>query len=424
MFSRETARHRITPLSAPAHRAPAVARSSFQQLWNNQTMQHLLRTGKIQAQLAIRQPGDSYEQEADRVADEVIRMSKPSGPGPTSVITSLSGSGAQRKCAACAVGGATCPDCSDENEVQRKEAEAAGPQSLRSSMDRISWLPSGGAPLPRPVRAFFEPRFGRDFSTVRIHTGRAADIAARSIHALAYTSGCNVVFRDGQFSPATQAGRHLIAHELTHVIQQRSMGPGLQRQADGLEPPEETEAVSGGAEDLPSSEDFGEEEPSEVQLQQGDPCRRSILAEGTCEHLACRSRWSCCNPDSGIHCPGKTSSSSSDSCPSERWTPLFTCDANCETALENGCEDNDHWMAIPGSQFNRSRCGQWYTICANGRTTTARVRDRSVTASRYEVSPGVQMTLGVTVGASFRGSIYRPGADEKIIRRDRCCNRP
>jgi hypothetical protein len=78
-------------------------------------------------------------------------------------------------------------------------------------------------------------------------------------------------------------------------------------------------------------------------------------------------------------------------------------------------------MAIPSRQFNRSKCGDVYTICANGKQTTGYVRDNSHTKTRYEVSPGIQNALGVTVGQSFKGAIYRPGAKKGIIDKDPCC---
>ncbi len=80
-------------------------------------------------------------------------------------------------------------------------------------------LASGGRPLEPTTRAFFEPRFGHDFSCVRIHTdGRAAE-SARAINALAFTGGRNIVFDRGQYEPETASGRHLLAHELAHTLQ-------------------------------------------------------------------------------------------------------------------------------------------------------------------------------------------------------------
>ncbi len=79
---------------------------------------------------------------------------------------------------------------------------------------------SGGRPLSRQERSFYEPRFGADFSTVRVHNDSKAHEAAQSINAKAFTSGNNIVFGKGQYSPDSSGGKHLMAHELTHTIQQ------------------------------------------------------------------------------------------------------------------------------------------------------------------------------------------------------------
>ena len=81
-------------------------------------------------------------------------------------------------------------------------------------------LEGRGRPLSTAERAFFEPRFGHDFGQVRLHTDEQAAELARALSALAYTVGRDVVFRAGQYAPATTAGRRLLAHELTHVVQQ------------------------------------------------------------------------------------------------------------------------------------------------------------------------------------------------------------
>ena len=83
-------------------------------------------------------------------------------------------------------------------------------------------LRSSGHPLDTATRAFMEPRFGHDFGKVRVHTDARAAEAAASINALAFASGHRIAFSAGEYSPQTQAGRRLVAHELAHVVQQRS----------------------------------------------------------------------------------------------------------------------------------------------------------------------------------------------------------
>jgi hypothetical protein len=82
----------------------------------------------------------------------------------------------------------------------------------------------GGTPLEPGARSFLEDRMGADFSDVRVHTGGKADESARSINAQAYTVGTDVVFRSGAYEPDTPGGRHVLAHELAHVMQQKA-GP-------------------------------------------------------------------------------------------------------------------------------------------------------------------------------------------------------
>lgn len=82
----------------------------------------------------------------------------------------------------------------------------------------------GGSPLDADTRAEMEARFGQDFGDVRVHTDGAAHESARSVNAQAYTVGTDVVFQRDRYDPSSDAGRHMLAHELTHVVQQRS-GP-------------------------------------------------------------------------------------------------------------------------------------------------------------------------------------------------------
>lgn len=115
-----------------------------------------------------------------------------------------------------------CPTCS--SNIQLKQIPDK-PHGLNTDVhNRIQSLKGGGKPLPASTRAFFEPRFGRNFSDVRIHTGLAASDTAKTINAEAFTMGKDVVFGQGRYSPHTGNGKNLLAHELTHVIQQDKTG--------------------------------------------------------------------------------------------------------------------------------------------------------------------------------------------------------
>jgi len=180
----------------------------LQQTFGNQAVQRLLRSRVIQARLNISQPGDPFEQEADRVAEKVMRM-----PAPA----------VQRACAPCSSGGPPCSKCESEQEklVQRRVEPST--DSVQASVpDNFLHNLGPGQPLDLSTRAFFEPRFGHDFGGVRVHTSPRAAESASVVNALAYTVGHEIVFGAGQYSPNSASGRSLLAHELVHVIQNGS----------------------------------------------------------------------------------------------------------------------------------------------------------------------------------------------------------
>jgi len=162
----------------------------------------------LQSKLTISQPGDSSEQEADRVAEQVLRMPSPA---------------VQRQCEACAGGGPPCPACDEEKSitVSRKAESTAGGEAPASVHSVIR---SPGQPLAASTRAFFEPQFGQDLSHVRVHLDQDASQSARYVNALAYTVGSHVVFDAGRYAPGTPDGQRLLGHELTHVVQQSGAG--------------------------------------------------------------------------------------------------------------------------------------------------------------------------------------------------------
>lgn len=150
----------------------------------------------LQTKLKINEPGDSYEQEADRIADQVLATpAHPVASGAPPRIQCFSG----------------------QSTGQMDAAPA--------SVDRA--LASPGKPLEPALRQDMEQRFGYDFSRVRVHTGGAAEQSARDVNAHAYTVGSHVVFAEGQYGPAAEQGRKLLAHELTHTIQQSSSASAI-----------------------------------------------------------------------------------------------------------------------------------------------------------------------------------------------------
>ncbi len=290
-------RSRATSLPTPADRL-----LQLQRVAGNRAVRLWLQRPTIQARLRIGEPGDRYEQEADRVAETVVRMPEPQPRSPAS----SSGRPAvpiQRLCPECEQETHRKSEGEEEEEVVREQpldlqAAAAGedeeeevqpsliqrqadqeegevqprllqrqaeeeeeqevrrqvaeeeeePVRARPAEGMAPAVPSGfkagldsargeGRPLPEPARAFFEPRFGRDFGQVRIHTGARSGELAGSIRAEAFTQGSDVFFGAGRFAPDSSSGKQLLAHELTHVVQQggsaatsRPTAPAVRRQ--------------------------------------------------------------------------------------------------------------------------------------------------------------------------------------------------
>jgi hypothetical protein len=246
----------------------------------------------IQTKLTVSEPGDPFEREADRVADEVMRMPDPGASAPVTTTSAKSSSAPddtelqraddedveeeattplvqrmvmsaplQRACASCSakpkddeaetkVIQRACSKCDDEmtNVVQRmcstcsgekekehvqtkraneRDAEPPGPTFSRRLREARG---AGGSPLPSSVRSFMEPRFREDFSGVRVHNDARAESLNRSVSARAFTTGHDIFFRPGEFRPNSASGRRLIAHELTHVVQQRGSQQSVGRE--------------------------------------------------------------------------------------------------------------------------------------------------------------------------------------------------
>lgn len=183
----------------------------LQRTIGNQDVGRLIKSGALQAKLRIGQPNDIYEQQADRVAEQVIRMPDISGRSRNTRI--------QRKCPTCIKG---LKREKNDEKIQTKETPGQTPEITQQIETNINVLSGSGQLLPDSVRAFYEPRFNQDFSQVRIHTDTKAAGLAREVNALAFTVGKDVILGEGQFEPGTNEGRKLLAHELTHVIQQTS----------------------------------------------------------------------------------------------------------------------------------------------------------------------------------------------------------
>jgi len=252
-------------------RSPYAGHSSLklQGSIGNQALQRLIGSSYIQTKLQISTPGDSFEQEADRVADTVMRMTMPQATdkeageeekGETiatkpvvqrvplavredddeeKLATKLDPNAVvQRFCTECEeeqeqteghsremVHRKSAPDDDvEEQQIQPSGASTATPKITSSVVSNIHAMNGGGRPLPATTRAFFEPRFGTDLSQVRVHMDSRAATTAHSIQARAFTVGSNIAFGAGQYAPEAHEGKQLLAHELTHVVQQNGLG--------------------------------------------------------------------------------------------------------------------------------------------------------------------------------------------------------
>ncbi len=158
----------------------------------------------IQHKLAVGAIDDPLEREVDAVADRVMRMPEQSF--------------IQRKCASC-----------EEDKILRKpiapfiqkKSVNSGQTVSESVSKRIATTRGNGQPLPQPTQSFMENRFGSDFSKINIHTGREAIHLSRDIDAKAFAVGSDIYFNSGQYNPESNDGKHLLAHELTHTLQQQ-----------------------------------------------------------------------------------------------------------------------------------------------------------------------------------------------------------
>jgi hypothetical protein len=244
----------------------------LQRVVGNQGIQRMLGQGNmaaknqsstfIQTKLAVGPANDAYEQEADRVADQVMAMPDTAQRQEEEELQ-MKPDFLQRQEEAEEEEEVLQPKREDilqrqeeeEEELQAKpdflqrQEEAEEEEEMlqpkrdviqRKGMDggfdvggdledNIRSAKGGGHSLPDTTRDFFESRFDRDFSSVRVHSDSQSDSVNRSIQAKAFTSGQDIFFKSGEYDPGNSGGQRLLAHELTHVVQQN--GNALQRKS-------------------------------------------------------------------------------------------------------------------------------------------------------------------------------------------------
>ena len=244
--SRVRRTERLQSMDTPVDRILFLQRTA-----GNQAVSRLMRSGALRAKLRIGQPGDVYEQEADRVADAVMRMSE---PGVQRQVEPEEGEEEMLQAKPLAeeitplvqvqrqeepeeeeetlqakplaeeiiplVQRQVEPEEEEEEEIRPKSIDGAAPEVTPEIGRDVQSIKGRGQPLSASERAFFEPRYGADFDDVRVHSDARAAHVAQSVNARAFTHGRDVVFGAGQYAPGMSEGRRLLAHELTHVVQQ------------------------------------------------------------------------------------------------------------------------------------------------------------------------------------------------------------
>jgi|GEM_PF-3143817 len=248
----------------------------------------------VQPKLTVGKSGDSYEREADSVADKVVqRLSKSDQPqhggqhvdqnsSLASSVTPL----VQRKCAECEREEREQQDKDDDTDVQRKpifesegeegdiqrkcshceaaekkaeklqrKAESGGDVTTPAVEHTLASSKGGGSPLPNHVNKSWSNAFGSDLSSVRIHNGNEAAQMSESLNAQAFTHGTDIYFNTGKYSTNDTAGKHLLAHEITHTIQQKGNTPSSVQREPTTNAPTQPQPLKAEGYELDSSPD-------------------------------------------------------------------------------------------------------------------------------------------------------------------------
>lgn len=210
--------------------------------------------GKQSSGLVVSNPNDAMEMEADRMADYVVSAAV-GGHAPST--TPASAAMVQRQAADAELDDDDDAELEDDSRPDiSADPELIGDESGRPKLtvqaaghagrERVAIPDAAGERLAGGVRSFMEGRFVHDFSAVRVHTDDAAARSARQLQAHAYTVGPNIYFNKGSYQPQTTSGKHLLAHELTHVVQQAGGAPlAVQRAPRGFKRPKREDAPIG-----------------------------------------------------------------------------------------------------------------------------------------------------------------------------------
>jgi Domain of unknown function (DUF4157) len=222
--------------------------SNFPQVINNQEVPEILadvhfdfKQIGIQPKLKVSQPSDKYEQEADQVAEQIMRMLSPHRA--TRLMDDSTGQVVRRKCSSCKIRDKDDEEKINNAKISRKATLSfSQPEVATSIMNETTIIhPSTGISLDSKTKALMESHFAHDFGRVRIHADEKAALSAKYVKARAYTVGNNIVFGQGEYQPGTREGKRLLAHELTHVMQQTGTSAAFAQEGEAEQATPKTE---------------------------------------------------------------------------------------------------------------------------------------------------------------------------------------
>ena len=206
----------MTPQDSIIHLQQTIGNQAVQRLMRSNSRNGTVRT-RIQPKLKVSQPRDAYEQEADRVAEQVMRMSDPTHIGTT---VSIEKGRINCKCSSCKT--KKGKEEEEKLKISRKASTMFNSETSEEATTKINnVLSTSGSSLDNDSKDLMESRFGYNLSGVRIHKDTRATESAQSVNALAYSVKQDIVFGPGQYTPRTKEGQQLLAHELVHTIQSR-----------------------------------------------------------------------------------------------------------------------------------------------------------------------------------------------------------
>lgn len=249
-----------------------------------------------------------------------VQQQRQSGPRSATTVIPARSRLLQRKCACGGAPGVDgqCTDCRGKRlGLQRQAVSAAGPATAPPIVHEV--LRSPGQALDVGTRALMEPRFGYDFSRVRVHSDARAAESALAVNALAYTVGRDVVFGGGQYAPDTAVGQRLLAHELTHVVQQQGAAYGPEPIQMELDP---------GA-----WEAEAETQESGIHAQPSRANQHSLMMKRSGNASShCGGGWTCCNSKACGEPDNKDHQQGPDSLTFNRWLLKVLIDVDVPTA--------------------------------------------------------------------------------------------